>query len=215
MHAKNNRVNKDFQIAYFLAGSCHTPDGAYSLLKDLQEDREMALSQLEAGELKEKAAILSAQRKIDSGDEILALEGEAELIEIKNGKKFAERNIEAAKRELEFINKCIDKLQPHRRYSHLSDPEAHEAAQAEEWKLEFINRCENSLITTGTIPADQLTAMRQHPDFMGDILPAIDKIKYTLQKGDPLGVAIENLNKNKFDIVKLLEPPTFKQINKE
>ena len=93
MHAKNNRVNKNFQILHFLAGSCHTPDGAYSLLKDLQEDREMALSQIESNELKKQAKIIRAHRLIASEDAADQLEGKAELAEINNNRQFANRNI--------------------------------------------------------------------------------------------------------------------------
>jgi hypothetical protein len=207
MHAKNNRLNKDFQIAYFLAGSCHTPDGAYALLKDLQEDREMALAQLEAGALREQAKVLKCQHIIETGTPWEKLEAEADLADIKNHAEFGQRGIDAAKKELVFINKCIERIQPHRKYAHLPDSEAHEAAQAEEWKLEFISRAENNLLTTGTIPTDQLIAMRQHPEFEDSILPKIEEIKFLLQKGDPLPIAIENLNKNKFDVVKLLEAP--------
>jgi hypothetical protein len=142
---------------------------------------------------------------IQSGDEIDELEGKAILAEIKNNEKFAIRNIEAAKKELEFINKCIDKLQPYRQFAHLPDPEAHEASQFEEWKLELISRAENHLLTVGHIPTDHFVTMRQHPAFTDEILPAIDTIRKTIELGDPLPVAINSLDKNKQDIPKLLE----------
>ena len=205
MHAKNNRVNKDFQITYFLAGSCFTPDGAYSLLKDLQEDREMALAQLESSDLRTQAKVLQAKRMLESDDEVIRLEGQADLSEINNNQVFGDRNIKAAKKELDFINSCIDKLQPYRKFSHLPDDEAHEAAQYDEWKLELINRAENYLITTGNIPTDHFITMRQHPEFVHEILPAIDKISATLAKGDPLPVAIANLRKDSVDVVALLD----------
>jgi hypothetical protein len=204
MHAKNNRVNKNFQIAYFLAGSCHTPDGAYSLLKDLQEDREMALAQLDSSELRTKAKALKAQQMIDSGDPVAALEGEADLAEIRNNQKFSDRNIEAAKKELEFINLCIDKLQPVRKFKDLPDPEAHEAAQYDEWKLELISRAENYLLTNGNIPTDHFVTMRQHPAFITDIVPAIENTRKMMMSYDNHGKLIEELQKNKFDLPKLL-----------
>jgi len=204
MHAKNNRVNKNFQIAYFLAGSCHTADGAYSLLKDLQEEREMALAQLESSELRKQAKMLMAQQMIDSGDPVAALEGEANLAEIRNNQKFADRNIEAAKKELEFINLCIDKLQPVRKFKDLPDPEAHEAAQYDEWKLELISRAENYLLTSGNIPTDHFVTMRQHPAFLTDIVPAIEKTKNMMMEYNNHGKLIEELQKNKLDLPKLL-----------
>lgn len=205
MFAKNNRVNKNFQIAYFLAGSCHTPDGAYSLLKDLQEDREMALSQLEAGELRKQAKIIQAQRMIESDDPAIVLEGQADIAEIKNGEKFSERNIKSAYEELDFINKCIEKIHPHRKFKELPDPEAHEAAQFDEWKLELINRAENYLLTTGTIPTDHFSTMRQHPAFANEILPAINYARKLITSSPDNETVLKLLTQDRYDIPKLLE----------
>jgi hypothetical protein len=204
MHAKNNRVNKNFQIAYFLAGSCHTPDGAYSLLKDLQEDREMAFAQLESSDLRIQAKIVKAKHDIEHGQEWEQLEAKAELAEIENNKKFSERNIEAAKQELDFINKCLEKIQPYRRFSHLTDPEAHEAAQHDEWKFELMNRAENYLLTTGSIPTDHFITMRQHPAFIDEILPAIENTKQLMLSNHDKKLLIQSLEEQKVDISKLL-----------
>lgn len=206
MHAKNNRVNKDFQIAYFLAGSCHTPDGAYALLKDLQEDREMALAQLEAQDLREQAKIAKAEENLKFGNKWDKLEAQADIAEIKNNQKFKDRNVEAAKKELEFINQCIEKLQPHRRFAHLPDPEAFEATQFDEWKFELMYRAENYLLTTGTIPTDHFATMRQHPAFATDILPHIDSIRnMIISKQDrQLLEGKLKLKDSRADIIKLL-----------
>ena len=154
MNSKNNRVNHDFQIAYFLAGSCHTPDAAYALLCDLRDDRAMAL------EASNGRSWWRFWRKPGP----VAADVQA-------------RCIAAAKAELDTINKCIDRLQPLRKYSNLTDAEAHEACQAEEWKLELIFRAENFLLNGGVIPADHFAAMRQHPAFKDEILPAIEGMK--------------------------------------
>lgn len=205
MSSKNNRVNHDFQIAYFLAGSCHTPDAAYSLLKDLQEEREMALAQIEGSQLRAKAKIIRAERMIESDDPAIVLDGQAELADMKNNETFLQRNIEAAKKELEFIQKCIDRLQPYRKYSHLPDPEAHEAIQMEEWKLELIKRAENSLLSSGQIAPDLLQTMRQHPQFNTDILPAVENIKHIMISNDNFQSIVEKLENKKVNIPKLLE----------
>jgi hypothetical protein len=204
MHAKNNRVNKNFQIAYFLAGSCHTPDGAYSLLKDLQEDREMALAQLETIDLKHQAKIAKANWDFETGNEWEKLEAKADLAEIENNKKFSEKNIEAAKKELEFINKCIEKIQPHRKFVHLPDPEAHEAAQFDEWKLELMYRAENYLLTTGSIPTDHFITMRQHPAFVDEIFPTIENTKRMMIANEDRQLLINTLDEKKLNIPKLL-----------
>jgi hypothetical protein len=204
MHAKNNRLNKNFQIAYFLAGSCHTPDGVYALLKDLQEDREMALAQLESSHFKEQAKIVKAKYVLENGTEWEKLEAQADLAEIVNNKKFSERNIEAAKSELDFINVCIEKINPHRKFAHLSDSEAHEAAQFDEWKYELMHRAENYLLTTGSIPTDHFITMRQHPAFIDEILPAIEKTKRMMIENSDKTLLLNDLNHARLDIPKLL-----------
>lgn len=173
MNSKTNRVNHDFQIAYFLAGSCHTPDGAYALLCDLRDDRDMALKSIKAAGLRQEAKIIRANRLIASDDEADQLEGKADLAEMEAYSEMTNKNIAAAQAELAFIDKCIEKVQPLRKFSHLPDPEAHEEAQHEEWKLELIHRAENHLLTTGTIPAEEFNTMRMHPAFLEEIVPAI------------------------------------------
>lgn len=160
-----NRLNSDFQIAYFLAGACHTPDGAYATLCSLKENREMAL---------EEAA--------------------TELVHHQDQTTIAAqvfmRNYNAAVAELATINRCIDLIQPLRKYKDLPDAEAHEAAQAEEWKLELIARAENQILTTGTISPDQLATMRLHPEFKAEIWPAIKNARSLVLAGDLDGLVM-------------------------
>lgn len=183
MHASNNRKNHDFQIAHFLAGSCHTADGAYALLCDLREDRSTALKNIKSSRLRERAKVLKAQALMRSDNEIERLEAQADLAEIEAFSEMTENNIRAAEAELRFIDACIEKVQPHRKYAHLPDPEAHEACQREEWRMEFEFRALNFLITAGTIPPDQFAAMRQHPDFASHIFPFIQNTQKRLSEG--------------------------------
>jgi hypothetical protein len=183
MISKNNRRNTDFQIDNFLVGSCHTADGAYSLLCDLREDREAALSQVTVSELRTRAKIARAEASLRSEDEATRLEAEADIEEIRSNAAMLARNIAAARAELAHIDDLIARLQPHRRYAHLPDPQAHEAAQREEWRLELAHRAENFLLTSGTIPHDHFASMRQHPDFERGILPVIEHTKTMLAEG--------------------------------
>jgi len=204
MHSKNNRQNHDFQIAYFLAGSCKTPDAAYGLLMDQRDDRDVAIKNLKASELKQKAKIVRAKRKIASDDEAEQLDGQAELAEIEAFAELEAKNIAAAHAELAFIDKCLAAIEPHRKYRHLSLPEANEACQRDEWKLEFIERAENQLLTSGSISHDDYAHMRRHPDFATEIAPAIAAISnLMLQKGgrDQLMKICEQKT---FDLPKLL-----------
>lgn len=184
MHAKNNRQNKDFQIAYFLAGSCHTPDGAYSLLCDLREDRRNALANAEVVRLREQARRAAAVIASRSADEYERLNGEADLLELDSMAATAKACYDAAVAELATIEKCIERLQPLRKFAHLPDPEAHEAAQHDEWKFELIHRAENSLLSCGVIPVDQWATLRMHPAFATEILPAIEKSRTALMHPD-------------------------------
>jgi hypothetical protein len=197
MISKNNRQNSNFQILHFLVGSCHTPDAAYALLCDLKEDRERALSKIKSADLWMQAKILKLEEVINNPDSKVyeVLEAKAELIDIENEKPFAQKNIDAAYNEFDFIQKCMSKLEPHRKYAHLSLPEAHQAMQKEEWCLELKHRAENFLLTEGRIPHDQFSTMRQHPDFNSELLPFIESTKACIQNGVPLQ-SIKLLNAN-------------------
>lgn len=202
--AKNNRMNTDFGIAFFIAGSCHTPDGAYAQLLDLKEDREMALSQVRAGKYRVQSKLALANHMIENGTEWEKYEGMAEKAKLEDDKTFADRNIKAAEEELDFINKCIEKIQPYRVFAHLPDNEAHQAAQREEWKREFIHRAENHYLTTGMIPPQEFDAMRKHPDFQTEILPAMEEIKQIMKQGPSMPDVYKQLEEKRKDIPKLL-----------
>lgn len=183
MNSKNNRKNHDFQIQHFLAGSCHTPDGAYALLCDLREERQLAIAESAAHALRTEAKCMRARRRLDDSDEAERLEGAADLAEVKAHAEVVACNLAAARAEVACIEATIAQLQPHRRFSDLSDPEAHEAAQRDEWKLELIARAENFLATSGSIPAGEFVTMRQHPDFLDFILPAIEATRIAIAGG--------------------------------
>jgi len=198
---KIHRNNHDFQIAYFLAGSCHTPDGAYALLQGLKEDREAAIKNYAVQELKNKAKIIRAE-KLLKGTEDEKLDGQADLLEIENNKASGQILFDAAKDEFDFIVKCIGIVQEHRQYKHLPDAEAYEAAQKEEWKFELMKRAENAILTTGGIPTDHYDTMRMHPEFITEILPKIEKVYKLLETNSPTQMA--ELLQSKFNFPKLL-----------
>ena len=200
MISKNHRQNSNFQILHFLAGSCHTPDAAYALLLDLKEDRESAVDAYHVSKIRDTAKIIRAKRFLESPDEADRLEATAQLTEIKNNAEKAKELYVAAIAEISFINDCMNKLQEDRKYAHLSDLEACQAMQQEEWKFELIHRAENYLLTSGTIPADHFATMRMHPEFQSGILPKIiefsDNLKtkrglHSLLTDDPVKVIAE------------------------
>lgn len=205
--ARNHKQNSNFQITYFLAGACHTADGAYSLLCDLKEEREASIASYKVNLLKQQAKKIMAEKMLE-GDEVSKLEGQAELLEIENNSKNGKILYEAALDELNHINKCIKAVEPLRKYSNKTDLEAHELAQQEEWKLELIHRAENYMITSGSIPADHFVTMRMHPEFTTEILPRIENMMELMKINDPVQMA--KLLEPNFNLPKLL-----KNINEE
>ncbi len=205
MITKNHKKNTNFQIAYFLVGSCSTPDGAYSLLTDLREDRQSSLNAYEVQKLKNEAKKIRAN-KLLKGDEAEKLEGQADLLELEQSEKTGKELYKSALSEVEFIDKCLTTLEPMRKYKDLPEIEAHEAAQLDEWKGELIRRAENSMITTGGIPTDHFNTMRMHPAFATEILPRINEMtQLLLTKGGAEKLQSQLKGNNFQEIIKLLE----------
>jgi hypothetical protein len=208
MNSKNHRQNHNFQIAYFLAGSCHTADGAYALLCDLKEDRQAAIDNYVVSQLRSEAKELRANKLLISIDDAEKKEGKADLLELENGRKTGKVLYQAALDECEFIDKCIEVLQPLRLYKELSDSEAHEASQHEEWKLELIHRAENALFTSGQIPTDLFDTMRMHPAFHKEIAPRLEEIHTLLKSAQGREELQKQIKGSKFiEINKLLPAP--------
>lgn len=209
MHYKTNRQNHDFQIAYFIAGSCQTADAAYAILCDLKEDRSNAIKSFVASNLREQAKMLKAERKLLSADRVERLEGEADIEDMKAMQETVQKNYDAALAELAFIEKCMEKVQPLRKYAHLSDAQAHEAAQQEEWKLQLVHTAENHILSHGVIPHDHWAVMRTHPEFVTGILPALEATKMLINdsgKSPENGAKLAaHLEAKTFDLPKLLE----------
>jgi hypothetical protein len=224
MHYKTNRLNHDFQIAYFIAGSCQTADAAYSILCDLHEDRDNAIKSFKAYNLRDRAKIKRAEASIalfidPATSEVLPaneddpdyLEALADIEELKALAETTQKNYDAALAERAFIQAAMEKLQPHRRFAHLSDAEAHEAAQFDEWKLQLVHTAQNHLLSTNNIPHDHWSTMRMHPAFEKEILPAIDKFVNTkMLAGSPEGqkALTEMLVKKNYELPPLLEAHT-------
>lgn len=184
MHTKRHRQNHDFTILYNLVGSCHTADQAYALLQDLREDRQMALDQYEVQKIKNQAREIRAKRLLTSREAADKLDGEAEILDLRHHHHLGEVLAAAARDEIAFIDRCIAELQPKRKYAHLTDAEAVEAIQLEEWEMELLYRVENFMVTTGSIPSDEFSNMRQHPNFAAKILPRIAEITECLKLPD-------------------------------
>ena len=183
MVSKGNRHNSDFQIAYFIAGSCFTPDGAYSLLLDLYEERQRSVENLEVSKLRSQASFLKLTEALNNptasdADKLIA---QADLLEFNISEKNFAPLVIAAQNELAFIKKCLDVVQPLRKYAHLPKDDATQAMQREEWKYELMHRAENYLLTIGHIPTDHFATMRMHPDFDAEISQTIFNLQHRMR----------------------------------
>lgn len=171
---KTNRLNHDFQIRHFLAGSCFTADAAYGLMCDLEDDRVMALNAAKVSSLRSEAMKLRIDARIRSKDAADAIEAQADILEYELSQDLSNRNIAAAEAELKTIRDLKMQLEPLRRFAHLPLAQAHEAAQQEEWKLHLLYTAQNMMMSQGSISHDYIGTMRQHPEFESAMLPLID-----------------------------------------
>lgn len=177
MHSATHRLNHDFQLRYFVAGSCYTPDGAYCIMYAQKIDIESKLKSAEAQLLDQKIKRVRAERLLASTDIVDNMEGQKMLLELEAVQYIWDMNLEGAKRELATIESIMADIEPMRQYSHLSILDANEACQQNEWLYELRARAENHMLSTGTIPPAELETMRMHPDFQTRILPHITTIR--------------------------------------
>jgi len=180
MHSAPHRNNSDFQLRYFMANNCHTADVAWCLMYEQRLDIYTKLEATKARLVRRKARKLEIDERLKSDNEVDRLMAEADLIEWKSAEGMLEMAIKGAEQELATIESVMAELEPHRKYGHLPVLDASQAAQREEWLLEFKRRTENYLLSIGTIPEDQLNAMRNHPDFEAEIVPHVQQIAHRI-----------------------------------
>lgn len=180
MHSSPHRNNSDFQLRYFMANNCHTADIAWCLMYEQKLDIQLKLEFTKAKELRRKAKRIEIDEGLKSEDPVKQLNAQADLIEWNSGEGMLEMAILGAEQEIATIESLMGELEPQRKYAHLPILEASQAAQREEWLLEFKHRTENYLLSKGTIPEDQLQAMRSHPDFESSIVPYISDVLHKI-----------------------------------
>ena len=193
-----HRNNSDFQLEYFMCGSCHTADGRWALMYAQKIDIENKIEHCRAQNLRREAKIADAEavlrnRRSGKGDRLRA---QADLIEAHSAGDVPELNYLAAQNELATINRLMAEVEPYRKYKHLPMLEANEKAQRDEWLGELITRAEDYLVTMGTIPQDHYNAMRRHPDFITHIGPHIRETWRAVQANGG----------NRFSLLKKQEP---------
>jgi len=189
MESKPHRTNSDFQLRYFMAGSCHTPDGAWMLMYGQKIVIESNLNNAEAQRLRREAKIEAARYALDQNIPLFQKKlAQADIVEANADLSIWENNVKAAQDELATLEKLMAELEPQRKFAHLPLLEANEATQRGEWLGELKERAENFLLTQGTIPHDHFHTMRCHPDFEQEIVPHIRAITADVKSGvDALG----------------------------
>lgn len=184
MPSSVHRKNTTFQIRYFIAGQCHTVDGAWAALFNQKTDIESKLSHAEAQRIRRQAAITRAQATIDDPDATDSdrLDAQADRVEKEADIQAWERNVQGAQNELDAIKTLMSELEPYRKYADHGPLEASELAQHDEWREELKTRAENfQAANVLGIPWDHLQTMRSHPDFHEKILPHMLDVRSQLQ----------------------------------
>lgn len=203
MIVKRNKTNNNFQLAYFIVGSCFTADAAYFALLNQRDDRQQALNASRVSEIKTRARLADIDRNLRHTDPVKRIEAQAEKLEIELAQPLNDQLVQACQEELEFIDLCISRIKPLRKYSNLPDNEAAEACQREEFAKEFMFRIENYIMTQGSVPANELSSMRQHPDFANMLLPHIKHVSLTLAQPNGVELLLPSATKT-FDLPALL-----------
>ena len=163
-----------------MANNCHTADIAWCLMYEQRLDIKLKLEATKAKVFRRQAKKAEIEKSLQSEDEATRLNAEADLIEWESSEGLLEMALKGAEQELATIESIMAELEPRRKYAHLSVLEASQAAQREEWCLEFKRRTENYLLSVGTIPEDQLNAMRNHPDFEAEIVPHVQQVMHQI-----------------------------------
>ena len=188
MNSKPHRNNCNFQLKHFMAGSCHTPDGAWALLYDQKIDIAVKVQHSKAQGLRRQAKMMTAEAVLadEASTPMQRLNAEADLLECNSVIEGWSLNHRGAENEYAYICSLMDELEPMRKFKDLPLLEANEAMQRGEWLGELKTRAENFLLTAGTIPHDHLNTMRCHPDFEAEIVPHLVAITTSIanSKGD-------------------------------
>lgn len=144
MHSASHRLNHDFQLQHFLAGLCHTPDGAYALMYGQKIDMESKVKASETQKIEREIKQLECEAVLKSwfSSRIKKLTAKKELLELEASRSTWEMSVAGAKNELATIEKLMATLEPLRKYAHLSILDANEACQQEEWlgELKYVYR---------------------------------------------------------------------------
>lgn len=177
--------NTAFSTVAFQVGACNTPDGAFRKLYVELESRVRAWDEATVGLKRNQATRLRLEAKQGISRlwriKAATLELEADLEELTNREAITTAAMEGCAAEMNFLKELMAFLEPQCRFvGHMPLDQAFQLCESDEWRLEFLKRTENFLLTTNTIPTDHFEAMRGHPAFATEILPAIEEMRMAM-----------------------------------
>jgi DNA-binding transcriptional regulator PaaX len=170
MHAPiPGKSNTRFQNESFVRDACHTDDGKWAQIASQRRASAQKVQSLEVQALDREALRLK--------NEAALIEAKARILEFEQAEESFAEAAEGARDELRHLEALLAEIEPKRKYADLSDIEAAEATQLDEWAedLKFTAEC----MIFGTrigIAHDYFKVMRNHPRFHSDILPHLAAI---------------------------------------
>lgn len=167
MHWKHSR----YQIVNVILANCHTYDEAYRVLKELEEDYilsiDTALVESKRAEAKldqSKELIEKSKNEKDLFTRFEVIRAEADIMEIRARAKVAQSCVDVCRDTLEFIQKLITIVNPKRTWKDYPDAQAHQMAQALEWRLDLTWKAYSMICATGNISYDHFINIKMLPD---------------------------------------------------
>lgn len=162
MHWKHSK----FEILYLIVANCHTYDEAYRVLSELEEDRKFSIESALAESLRAQAKVVGS--KLVLADETESKSGkllaQCNIDEQKARTFIAQPCLDAAREELNFIQRIKNIVADKRYFFNYSDEDAHQMCQRFEWFFDLHWKSYNYMCSQGHAPYEHVIAIKNHPD---------------------------------------------------
>lgn len=169
MHWKHS----NYQILYQILGNCHTVDEGYRVLCELEEDRDFSIKMSFVESYRAQAKVVTNKSILNSNDKLTDsllfetegnhLQAKAFIEEVKARTEMAQLCLDEARRELNFIRKCKELLDPYRTHKNLPLHEAHQKCQLREYYYDLLWKAYNHICSIGCIPSEHWMLIKMHP----------------------------------------------------
>lgn len=175
----------NYQIFHSILANCHTYDEAYRVLRELEEDQDLAIKLALVESKRAQSKVLAAKEVINDTSETRfnKLRSEADVLETDARREVTQACLDEARRTLSFIRLLISKIEPLRLYKHLPDHEAHQAIQPLEWKLDLVWKSYSMLCSSRAFSYDHFINVKMHPD-SAELIPVLNDLLLMAQAHD-------------------------------